>query len=75
MRTYCRDHLAPYKVPKDFVTVQDFPRTAAGKMLIAREDTTIRAVASDAPLDLAVPVLDLDDTDAIADFIARELGL
>jgi fatty-acyl-CoA synthase len=29
---YCRDRLAPYKVPKRFVTVVDFPRTAAGKV-------------------------------------------
>jgi fatty-acyl-CoA synthase len=29
---YCREHLAPYKVPKEFVSVQDFPRTAAGKI-------------------------------------------
>jgi fatty-acyl-CoA synthase len=29
---YCRERLAPYKVPKEFVTVQDFPRTAAGKV-------------------------------------------
>jgi fatty-acyl-CoA synthase len=30
--SYCRDHLAPYKVPKEFVGVEDFPRTAAGKI-------------------------------------------
>jgi fatty-acyl-CoA synthase len=29
---YCREHLAPYKVPKQFVAVPDFPRTAAGKV-------------------------------------------
>lgn len=29
---YCRERLAPYKVPKEFVTVQDLPRTAAGKV-------------------------------------------
>ena len=29
---YCREHLAPYKVPKEFVSVEDFPRTAAGKI-------------------------------------------
>jgi fatty-acyl-CoA synthase len=32
IRAYCRDRLAPYKVPKEFVTVRDFPRTAAGKI-------------------------------------------
>ncbi len=30
--TFCRDNLAPYKVPKRFVGVDDFPRTAAGKI-------------------------------------------
>ncbi len=29
---YCRDQLAPYKVPKTFIAVTDFPRTAAGKV-------------------------------------------
>jgi fatty-acyl-CoA synthase len=29
---YCRQHLAPYKVPKQFHRVDDFPRTAAGKI-------------------------------------------
>ncbi len=32
IKAYCRDRLAPYKVPREFVTVQDFPRTAAGKI-------------------------------------------
>jgi fatty-acyl-CoA synthase len=29
---FCRERLAPYKVPKEFVSVPDFPRTAAGKI-------------------------------------------
>jgi len=29
---YCRQHLAPYKVPKRFLRVDEFPRTAAGKI-------------------------------------------
>ncbi|NND44864.1 MAG: long-chain fatty acid--CoA ligase [Xanthomonadales bacterium] len=29
---YCRQHLAPYKVPRQFVRVEEFPRTAAGKI-------------------------------------------
>ncbi len=29
---YCRQHLAPYKVPKAFIPVTGFPRTAAGKV-------------------------------------------
>ncbi|HHS93748.1 MAG TPA: bifunctional molybdopterin-guanine dinucleotide biosynthesis protein MobB/molybdopterin molybdotransferase MoeA, partial [Rhodobacterales bacterium] len=40
------------------------------------DDPTVRAVASDVPLDaLAVPRFDLDDTAAIADFILAETGL
>ena len=29
---FCRERLAAYKVPKEYVSVQDFPRTAAGKI-------------------------------------------
>ncbi len=32
MTAYCRERLAPYKVPREFVPVHDFPRTAAGKI-------------------------------------------
>lgn len=50
-------------------------RVEAGKPLIAPDDPTIRAVASDVALDLDRPVFDLNDTKAIADFIAAELSL
>ncbi|SFO89369.1 molybdopterin-guanine dinucleotide biosynthesis protein B [Tranquillimonas alkanivorans] len=50
-------------------------RAETGNPLIARNDPTVRAVAADCPLDLDRPVFDLDDTAAIADFIAAELGL
>lgn len=50
-------------------------RAETGNPLIARNDPTIRALAADCPLDLDRPVFDLDDTAAIADFIAAELGL
>lgn len=32
LRDYCREHLAAYKVPKRFIHVTEFPRTAAGKI-------------------------------------------
>ena len=32
LRHYCRQYLAAYKVPRDFMVVSDFPRTAAGKI-------------------------------------------
>ncbi|MDZ7708836.1 MAG: molybdopterin-guanine dinucleotide biosynthesis protein B [Roseovarius sp.] len=50
-------------------------RAETGNALIATDDPTIRAVASDVALDLDRPVFDLDDTGAIADFILAEVGL
>lgn len=51
-------------------------RQAAGRDLLARTNPTIRAVASDMALEgLACPVLPLNDTGAIADFILRDLGM
>ena len=40
--SYCREHLAAYKVPKQFVAIAEFPRTAAGKVqkhLLQTEDS------------------------------------
>jgi molybdopterin-guanine dinucleotide biosynthesis protein MobB len=39
-----------------------------------RNDPGLAAVASDEPLDVDVPVLDLNDPDAIADFIGSFLS-
>lgn len=50
-------------------------REAAGNPLMAPDDPTIHAVASDVPLDLDLPVFRLDDTVGIADLIARDLRL
>ena len=50
-------------------------RAEPGNPLIAAQDETIRAVASDTPLELDRPVFDLNDTRAIADFILGEVGL
>ena len=47
-------------------------RAAAGNPLIAPDDPTVRAVASDSPLELDRPVFDLDDTRGIADFVIAE---
>lgn len=33
LRSFCRDHLANYKVPKHFQVVPDLPRTPSGKVL------------------------------------------
>jgi molybdopterin-guanine dinucleotide biosynthesis protein B len=51
-------------------------RSATGKPLLAREDRSILAVASDAAVPgLPVPVLDLNDVPAIAEFILGHCGL
>ncbi|MDC0658448.1 molybdopterin-guanine dinucleotide biosynthesis protein B [Leisingera sp. SS27] len=71
--------------PVDLVLVEGYKREphpkveafrqAAGTELIAPGDPSIRAVASDAPLELDRPVFDLNGTAAIADFIQSELRL
>ena len=50
-------------------------QTETGNPLIAPDDPTVRAVASDVPLDLDRSVFDLNDTTAVADFILAEVGL
>jgi len=72
--------------PVDLVLVEGYKRDThpkievfrreAGHELIQPGDPMVRAVATDAALAaLSVPVLDLNDTGAIADFILREVGL
>ncbi|PKP75826.1 MAG: molybdopterin-guanine dinucleotide biosynthesis protein B [Alphaproteobacteria bacterium HGW-Alphaproteobacteria-6] len=70
--------------PVDLVLVEGYKReghpkiethrVAAGHPLIAPGDPTVRALASDGAAETALPVFDLDDTRAIADFILREVG-
>ncbi|KAF0676432.1 molybdopterin-guanine dinucleotide biosynthesis protein B [Profundibacterium mesophilum] len=80
------DALLSMMAPADLVLIEGWKRDRHPKIeawraqtanpLIAPEDPTIRAVASDTPLDTAGrPRFDLDDTAAIADFIAGELDL
>lgn len=77
--------------PVDLVLIEGYKRAPhpkieahrleTGRTLLAPGNASVRAVASDAlPGDMAlngvdVPVLPLDDTAAIADFILRDLGL
>ena len=75
------DRLAPV----DLVLVEGYKRDAHPKVEVWREETghpliqpgdpLVRAVATDAVLRLPVPVLDLNDTGAVADFILREVRL
>lgn len=71
--------------PVDLVLVEGYKRDRHPKIeayrgetnhpLIAKDDDTIRAVATDTTLDVAQPTFDLNDTVAIADFILAEVGL
>lgn len=71
--------------PVDLVLVEGYKRdghpkveahrTEPGNPLIAPGDPSVRAVAADCAVDVAVPVFDLNDTGAIADFILSEVGL
>ena len=72
--------------PVDLVLVEGYKRDTHPKIEVYRRevghdliqpgDPMVRAVATDAALAvLTVPLLDLNDTGAIADFILREVGL
>ncbi|AWK85513.1 molybdopterin-guanine dinucleotide biosynthesis protein B [Azospirillum thermophilum] len=51
-------------------------RAEVGKPLIAPDDPTIVAVVSDGPVpDCPVPVLDLNDAEAVAAFVVERCGL
>ncbi len=71
--------------PVDLILVEGYKRDAhpkievfrreAGHDLIQPHDPLVRAVASDQPLTLPVPRLDLNNTAEVADFILTEVGL
>lgn len=81
------DELLPRMAPVDLLLIEGFKRqphpklevwrASVGKPLIAPDDPTIVAVASDGPVpDSPVPVLDLADGDAVAEFVvARAVPL
>lgn len=50
-------------------------RFETGRPLLAPDNPTVHAVASNAQPDVTCPVFHLDDAAAIADFIAAEVGL
>ena len=50
-------------------------RQASGRELLAMSNPTIRAIASDGPLETRLPRFDLDDVTGIAAFIRAEVGL
>lgn len=72
--------------PVDLVLVEGYKRDThpkievhraeAGQDLIQPADPTVRAVASDSDLaGVLVPILNLNDTGAVADFVLGEVGL
>lgn len=79
------DQLLTRLSPVDLVLVEGYKRDAhpkveahraeTGNPLIAPDDPTIRAIASDTALTMDRPVFDLNDTKSIADFILSEVGL
>ena len=79
------DELLSKLAPVDLVLIEGFKgaahpkieavRAATNQPLLAPQNPTIKAVASDTPLSLQRPVFDLNDTARIADFILAEVGL
>ncbi len=80
------DELVARLAPVDLVLVEGFKRDAHPKIevhrpetglpLLCEQDPSVIAVASDAPVSgLSIPVLDLNDPAAIADFIIAHYGL
>ena len=80
------DDLIARMAPVDLILIEGFKRhrhaklevfrASVGKSLLAAEDDTIVAVASDASVDgVTCPVLDMNDVRAVADFIVTHCGL
>lgn len=80
------DDLLKHISPVDLVLIEGYKRDkhdkiethrkAAGQSLIGAEDPTIKAIASDVELTgVTQPGFDLNDTNAIADFILAQVGL
>lgn len=80
------DELLGMLAPVDLVLVEGYKRDThpkveafraeTGNALIAPDDPTIRAIAADCAIEgHGRPVFDLNDTQAIADFILAEVGL
>ena len=79
------DHLLSRMSPVDLILIEGYKRDGHDKVeayraetgapLIASGDPTVKAIATNDPVDAAQPTLPLDDPRAIADFILGEVGL
>jgi molybdopterin-guanine dinucleotide biosynthesis protein B len=80
------DELVQRMAPVDLILIEGFKsesyqklevhRPSLGKKLLCLDDTEVVALASDASVEgTKLPVLDLDDVAAIADFIIAHCGL
>ena len=81
------EELVAYMTPVDLLLVEGFKtyphdkmeihRSVTGKPLLASDDPSIVAVATDTPqaLPVSVPTLDIDDITGIADFIVAACDL
>jgi molybdopterin-guanine dinucleotide biosynthesis protein B len=74
-------HIAPCDVllvegyKREAISKLEVYRAEVGEPLIHPHDPHVVAVATNAPLDTALPQLDLDDPQAIVDFILEHIGL
>ncbi|MBV2235264.1 MAG: molybdopterin-guanine dinucleotide biosynthesis protein B [Sterolibacterium sp.] len=79
------EHQLSLMAPCDLVLVEGFKYTAIpkievhrpanGKALLYPENPNIIALATDAPLQAPLPVLDLNDIPGIVDFVLAQVGL
>ncbi len=79
------DDLLARLSPVDLVLIEGYKRaphpkveawrSAVEKPPLATRNTTIRALATDQPMETALPLLDLNNAAAIADFILQQVGL
>ena len=71
--------------PVDLILIEGYKRSdhpkieahrkETGQALIAQQDASIRAIASNVTLETDRVLFDLDDTGSIADFVLKEVGL
>lgn len=79
------DDLLAHLSPVDLVLVEGFKngahpkieayRTLLGRAPLARDNPTIRALATDGAVETCLPIFDLNDIGTIASFILSEVGL